>query len=306
MRLCSLFAGIGGIERGFENTGYFTTVWANELDKKACQTYQENFNTRLFNCNLKELDINLLDDIDILTAGFPCQAFSVAGYQKGFNDDRGSLFFEILRVLKIKKPKVILLENVKNILTHDNGKTFNIIKTELNSLGYFVKYKVLNSCKYGNVPQNRERIYIVGFTDKEAFYKFQFPDEVKLTYTINDLLENEVDEKYYYTNSKYYPALIKQITKCDTIYQWRRTYARENKSKLCPTLTANMGTGGHNVPLIKDKKGIRKLTPRECARFQGFRDDFILPGYLPDTALYKQIGNSVTVGVIERIAEKLI
>jgi DNA (cytosine-5)-methyltransferase 1 len=158
---------------------------------------------------------------------------------------------------------------------------------------------------YGNLPQNRERIYIVGFSDYDQFMTFKFPDKVKLTKNISDCLEDrEVESKYYYDDKPMFDILKKEIVHRDTIYQWRRKYVRENKSKVCPTLTANMGTGGHNVPLILDKKSIRKLTQRECANFQGFPEDYKIPE-LADSHLYKQFGNSVSIPVIERIAKEM-
>lgn len=299
-----LFAGIGGIELGFKKAG-FKILWANEIDKNAAITYRKNHKHTLFEKDLKELETSEVEKVDILTGGFPCQAFSVAGYRKGFEDDRGNVFFEILRFIDDLEPKVLFLENVKNLQGHDKGKTFDIIIDQLEKRDYHLSYKVLNSAEYANVPQNRERIYIVGFKDKKAHDNFDFPKPKKLTKTINDLIDDEVEEKFYYTRSKYYSQLKEEMIKTDTVYQWRRKYVRENKSKLCPTLTANMGTGGHNVPLVIDKKDIRKLTPRECARFQGYDDDFILCNSLAPSHLYKQIGNSVTVPVIEAIAHQI-
>lgn len=304
LKVGGLFAGIGGIELGFKKAG-FKISWANEIDKNAAITYRINHKHKLFEKDLKELQTNEVEKIDILTGGFPCQAFSVAGHRKGFEDDRGNVFFEILRFIDDLEPKVLFLENVKNLKGHDNGKTFETVINELESRDYHLNYKVLNSSEYANVPQNRERIYIVGFKDKEVYDNFRFPKPRKLTKTINDLLDDEADNKFYYNKSKYYTQLKEEMINSDTIYQWRRTYVRENKSKLCPTLTANMGTGGHNVPLIIDKKDIRKLTPRECARFQGYDDDFILSDTLASSHLYKQIGNSVTVPVIEAIAKQI-
>ena len=304
IRLGGLFAGIGGIELGFKKAG-FNILWANEIDKNASITYRSNHKHILFEQDLKDLKTSEVDKIDILTGGFPCQAFSVAGHRKGFEDDRGNLFFEILRFIDDLEPKIIFLENVKNLQGHDKGNTFKTILNELEGRGYHVKSKVLNSSEYGNTPQNRERIYIVGFKNEEVFHNFEFPKPRKLTKKIKDLIDNEAEEKYYYNNSRYYNQLKNEMTNRDTIYQWRRVYVRENKSKLCPTLTANMGTGGHNVPLIIDDKDIRKLTPRECARFQGYDDDFILSDKIANSHLYKQIGNSVTVPVIEAIAQKI-
>jgi len=190
-------------------------------------------------------------------------------------------------------------------MNHDQGRTFKIIKNTLEDLGYHVHAKVLNSMEYGNIPQNRERIYIVGFKKKKHFNNFKYPEPVKLTKKVSDLLEARVDKKYYYNGKALYPRLKNYITEEGRVYQWRRKYVRENKSGVCPTLTANMGTGGHNVPIIKDKEGIRKLTPLECARIQGFPEYYILPKDLSDSALYKQFGNSVSVPVIEAIAKQM-
>lgn len=308
IKVASLFAGIGGICYGFKQAGA-EIVWANEIDKDACKTYRHNFGgDYLVEGDIKLVDPNEIPDIDILNGGFPCQAFSVAGYRKGFDDERGNLFFEITRLLEVKRPRAILLENVKNLEGHDHGNTFKVIKEQLELLGYHVHHKVLNTMEYGNVPQNRERIYIVGFQSKEAYDKFTYPEEIPLTRTIHDVID-VTDKKplgLYYHNSKYYPELKKTMTKKDTVYQWRRVYCRENKSNVCPTLTANMGTGGHNVPLILDDFGIRKLTPEECVGFQGFPPEFSFPDDICNASKYKQAGNSVSVPVIKRIAENMI
>lgn len=304
LKVGGLFAGIGGIELGFKKAG-FDISWANELDKNAAITYRKNHTHKLYEKDIAKLSVDEVEKIDILTGGFPCQAFSVAGYQKGFNDERGNIFFEILRFIDGLKPQIIFLENVKNLQKHDKGKTFEIITEELIKRKYFIKYKVLNSADYANIPQNRERIYIVGFLDKNTYKKFEFPKQKKLTKKISNFIENKVNEEFYYTKSRYYEKLKQEMTNKDTLYQWRRVYVRENKNNLCPTLTANMGTGGHNVPLLIDSKDIRKLTPRECARFQGYDDSFILPNELANSHLYKQIGNSVTVPVIEAIAKNI-
>lgn len=301
-----LFAGIGGIRLGFEKAG-FETVFGNDFDQFCKATYDLNFkDCPLTVGSIEDIKSKDLPNFDILLGGFPCQAFSIAGYRRGFLDTgRGDLFFEIVRILRDKKPKAFFLENVKNLKSHDKGKTYKIISDALKDLNYHVKVKVLNSSEYGNVPQNRERVYIVGFKSKKALEAFEFPEPKKLTKTIADILDKNVDEKYYYDRHKLHKTLEKEITKKNTIYQWRRVYVRENKSGVCPTLTANMGTGGHNVPLIKDDKGIRKLTPRECARFQGFSENYKLPKDLSDTRLYKQFGNSVTVSVVERVAKNI-
>lgn len=299
-----LFGGIGGIELGFKKAG-FPISWANEIDKNATITYRLNHKHKLYEKDVKELDTKEVEKIKILTGGFPCQAFSIAGYRKGFSDERGNIFFEILRFIDDLQPSIIFLENVKNLQSHDKGRTFKIIKLELEKRGYFLNYKVLNSAEYGNVPQNRERLYIVGFKDKKTFENFDFPKQKKLSIKVTDLLEKQADEIFYYYNSKYYTKLKEEMKNKNTVYQWRRKYVRENKSNLCPTLTANMGTGGHNVPLIIDNKDIRKMTPRECARFQGYGEDFIFSETMANSHLYKQIGNSVTVSVVEAIAREI-
>lgn len=301
-----LFAGIGGIKIGFERAG-FDTVFGNDFDAFCKVTYDLNSkDVPLTVADIAKVKSADLPNFDILLGGFPCQPFSIAGYRRGFLDTgRGDLFFEIVRILRDKKPTAVFLENVKNLKSHDKGKTFNIISEALEDLGYHVKVQVLNSMEYGNVPQNRERVYIVGFKSKKAYDAFEFPKPIPLTKTIADVLEKEVNDKYYYTNSTLYPQLKEIINKKNVVYQWRRVYVRENKSGVCPTLTANMGMGGHNVPLVKDNKGIRKLTPRECARLQGFPESYKLPKDLPDTKLYKQFGNSVTVAVIERVAKQI-
>jgi DNA (cytosine-5)-methyltransferase 1 len=309
MKFIDLFAGIGGIKIAFENAG-FGCVFSNDFDKNARITFDFNAkkNSKMSFGDIQQDDIKkAIPDFDILCGGFPCQPFSIAGYRQGFNDEngRGNLFFDIIKILKQKKPKAFLLENVKNFKTHDQGRTIEIVYRELQKLGYKVTDRVLNSMEYGNLPQNRERIYIVGFLDQEAFNNFSFPNKIPLTNTIHDCLENkEVDDRYYYNDKPLYEKLKNDITKRDTVYQWRRKYVRENKNGVCPTLTANMGTGGHNVPLVLNGKGIRKITPRECANFQGFPKSYKLPD-IADSHLYKQFGNSVSIPVVERIAKNI-
>lgn len=308
-RTIDLFAGIGGIRIGFERAG-FATVFANDFEQKCKDTYDLNFHdTPLTVEDLQKIDVEGLPQFDFLLGGFPCQPFSVAGYRQGFEDERGrgNLFFDIVRILKKRKPTGFLLENVKNLHTHDNGNTFRVISDTLNKIGYDIEARVLNSMTYGGVPQNRERIYIVGFLKETGYiYNFEFPEPMSLDVSIADILEKpkDIDEKYYYNGKPLYKKLQKYPFREGVVYQWRRKYIRENKSGVCPTLTANMGMGGHNVPIIKDKIGIRKLTPRECARLQGFPDTYKLPS-IADSALYKQFGNSVTVTVVERVAKNM-
>lgn len=307
LRLAGLFAGVGGIELGFQKAG-FTPIFANEIDEKASITYRLNHSHELITKDINLLASKELPKIDVLTGGFPCQAFSVAGYQKGFKDPRGNVFWEIVRLLEDKKPEIVFLENVKNLGSHDKGKTFRVIREALEAVGYHVKFEVLNSDGYGGVPQNRERIYIVGFKSKIYSKRFEFPDKIKKKPLLFDFIdfESKVDPVFYYDDRYMAKELRKSMKRIDTVYQWRRHYVRENKSGVCPTLTANMGTGGHNVPLILTKHGIRKLTPKECFNLMGFPKAFKLPKDMAISHLYKQAGNAVVVPVIERIARNIL
>lgn len=336
--VASLYAGIGGICRAFERAGA-TMIWANEFDPHAQHTYSFNFKHKLLPGDIsdyeKRIDYLLsekttpderLQKPDILTSGFPCQAFSIAGNRLGFDDLRGLHFFRTMSFLKKLQPQAYLFENVKNLQTHNKGDTIETIKKTIHQAGYSYVIKTLNTMDYADIPQNRERVFIIGFKDEshfnnpeqckmaslrqtkrtEAFLE-SFPKPVKLKRSVRDLLEDNVDSSFYYERFSCHAQLKKFVTKRETVYQWRRVYARENKNNVCPTLTANMGTGGHNVPLVLDKKGIRKLTPRECARFQGFKDhELIFPKDLAASHLYKQIGNSVTVPVVEKIAAGIL
>ena len=315
--VASLFAGIGGICLGFKEAGA-NIAWANEIDKYACQTYRENFNGApyLDEGDIYQKSVPKSVKIDIVAAGFPCQAFSIAGYRKGFADDRGVLYTQVLRIVEETNPKAVFLENVKNLKTHDNGRTYSIIKTSLEDAGYVVCEKVLNSMEYGNVPQNRERIYVVRFKEDSPGSKkskmmdaFEFPEPVELTDTIFKVIDKSVkqDDGFYYPHGhKYYPILNESMDDPDTVYQWRRVYVRKNMSGVCPTLTANMGGGGHNVPIIRDNYDIRKLTPQECLLVQGFPKDYKFPESMANSHKYKQAGNSVSVPVVKRIAENMI
>jgi len=306
-----LFAGVGGIRIGFEKTGRFQTIMSNDNDDSCKQTYDLNFKTaKLDTSDIRFLDSNkAIPPFDVLLAGFPCQPFSIAGYKKGFEDtNNGSLFFEMFKIIKKYKPNVLFLENVKNLKGHDKGKTFKIIKESLETLGYRIHSQVLNSLYYGNIPQNRERIYIIGFNKNiKSRDNFKFPKQVPLTKSFKEFLEKErVDPKYYY-NQRYpmFDKIKKSIQSRDTVYQWRRIYVRANKKGVCPTLTANMGSGGHNVPLILNSYGIRKLTPRECFNLQGFDKNYRLPN-IADGKLYHQAGNSVVIPVISAVAHQIV
>lgn len=308
-----LFAGVGGFH--FAMNGLGKCVFTSEWDKYARQTYEANWgkeleeNNAIFAGDITSVDYSTIPDFDILCAGFPCQPFSIAGKQLGFSHaTQGTLFFNLIEIIKTKKPSVVFLENVKNLASHDKGNTLKTILGSLEEIGYHVHYQILNGKTHGNIPQNRERIFIVAFKDKDKFNKFTFPKVIPLTLNIADCLEKDkVDDSFYQTNinSPAVKKMLEGMPKKGVIYQYRRYYMRENKGNVCPTLTANMGTGGHNVPLIRDEYGIRKLTPRECFNFQGFPKSLVLPK-ISNSHLYKQAGNSVVMPVIRRIAEQII
>ncbi len=312
LKAIDLFAGIGGIRIGFESAG-FEIAYSNDFDKHAAETYKLNFgeldNRDLFEV-IKDSDMKKVPKrFDILLGGFPCQPFSVAGNKQGFKDvkNRGNALFAVIDILKSRKPDAVFLENVKHLMNHDDEKTFKRIEEELKNAGYYMKAQVLNSSTHGNVPQSRERIYIVAFRSPRTLMKFRFPDEIVLTKKMSNILEKNVGDEFYYDKryGEIYDRVKKAVKHRDRFYQYRRVYVRELKNGMAPTLTASMGMGGHNVPIIRDAKGIRKLTPRECARLQGFPESFKLPKDQANSHLYKQVGNSVTVPVISRIAENI-
>jgi DNA (cytosine-5)-methyltransferase 1 len=306
LKMIDLFAGTGAFSHAFEGTGKVKVVYANDMVEHSKKIYDANFTHVL---TLQDLNTVKLEDIpphDILTGGFPCQPFSIAGRREGFDDERSNVFWKILEIIDKGKPRCVILENVKNLLSHDEGNTFKTIKENLEKRGYNICYKVLDTAEITGIPQHRERIYIVCIKSKEIFDKFNldFPKITKRK--ISEFLESNVDSKYYYTDtSSTWPLVRANVTKKETIYQYRRVYVRENKSSECPTLTANMGGGGHNVPLILDDKGIRKLTPRECFNFQGFPATYVLPR-VSDSNLYKLAGNAVSVPVVKLIANRLL
>ena len=314
LKVASFFAGVGGIDLGFEQTDFFETVYANEIDPYPVKTFEKNFDIKVDCRDIREVKPSEVPkDVDGYCFGFPCQSFSIAGYRQGFNDEkgRGNLFFEVMRIVHENKPRFLFIENVKNLVGHDNGHTFDVILEALRVEGYKYRYQVLNAMEYGNVPQNRERIYIVAFRDEKDFARFSFPDPTPLKKKLKDIIDfkKPVDDRYYYTEGKYkgdiYDKLVAAMDDPDTVYQWRRKYVRKNMSGVVPTLTANQGEGGHNVCLVKTDFGIRKMTPHECFNAQGFPKNFKLPKDVVDSRLYKQAGNSVCVSVIKRIADNI-
>lgn len=306
MTVGSLFAGIGGIDLGFKQAG-FDILWANEIDRDACKTYKLNFpETTLFEGDIRKLDAAKLENVDIITAGFPCQPFSVCGKQIGFGDDRGNLFFEIMRIADAIEPKIVFLENVANLVEHDKGRTFNVIHNELVSRGYYLRYMVADACDYG-IPQHRTRTYLLAFRDVERCESYHFPEKVKPEKRIFDIIDKtvKVDDSFYLPeNSPKYNKMAKAIIDDNQIYRFSDYGIQSGKDGICFTLKANMGTWYDRVPIIKDNYGIRTITPNECLALMGFPEDFMIANITPESA-YKQIGNSVCVPVIFQIANNI-
>lgn len=301
-----MFAGIGGIDLGFEQAGC-EIVWANEIDKYACKTYRLNFGEDyLVEGDIKDISTKDIPKFDILTAGFPCQAFSSVGLLQGFDDPRGNLFFEVIRVVKDVKPRVVFLENVANLLKHDDGNTFKVIKSMLEELGYTVLFQVMNAKEYGNLPQQRNRIYIVAFRFKKNLAKFKYPEMIPLTRTAFDLYDKEKKEdKYYMDGHRMWDRMMEYMTERDRVYRFTDWGLSRSREGICPTLLAAMGSRFERIPFFYDDYSVRLMTPRECARMQGFPEDYILPEN-NEKQVYKQIGNSVAVPVVYRIAENIV
>lgn len=308
LKIIDLFAGTGAFSYVFSKY-HFKCVYANDIEKSSKSIFRLNHNECKFILeDLNKIDIKSIPQHDILCGGFPCQPFSIAGDRKGFNDSRSNVFWKLLNILNYHKPSIIILENVKNLKSHDTGRTYKIIKENLTKAGYYIKESILDTCRYTPIPHHRERIYIVGFRNVDFYNKFNFDFPVIKNKKIQNYLERKISDKYYYTDRfKVFPKIKQNVVKhinTNTIYQYRRYYVRENKNNCCPTLTANMGGGGHNVPLLLDSKGIRKLTPRECFNLQGFPPDYNLPN-LCDSKLYKLAGNAVSIPIVELIVKKI-
>lgn len=318
-RSIDLFAGIGGIRLGFDLAFQenIKTVYISELDKKAQETYYANFGDTLkIAGDITKIDEKNIPKHDILLAGFPCQAFSLAGFKKGFEDARGTLFFDVARITKHHMPKVVFCENVKNLVRHDRGKTFRLIKQILSDLGYKVFYKVLNSRDFG-VPQNRERIYFVAFRNDIAPHIFNFPEGHDSTKVIDDILEAKEVSPKYYLSDVYLASLRKHRKRHESKGNGFGFEIRDHNDVAGAIVCGGMGrernlliderlTNFVPVTHIKgeiNREFVRKMTPREWARLQGFPDDFKF--VVADTHLYRQFGNSVTVPVIKAIATEI-
>lgn len=306
MKIGSLFSGIGGIDLAFAQAK-FEIVWANEVDKDACKTYRYNFpDTLLLECDIRNLDPMRLEKVDVITAGFPCQSFSVCGNQKGFADNRGNLFFEIMRFVDALQPRVIFLENVANLVEHDKGRTFNTIHNELSSRDYYIRYLVADACDYG-VPQHRTRTYIVVFRSLLKCNGFVFPQPEPLEKRIFDVInrEEQAAAGYYLPqDSSNYQRLNAAMTDRDQIYRFSDYGIQRGKDSISFTLKANMGTWRERVPYIRDNYGIRKITPKECLALQGFPNNFGFSD-IPIRSAYKQCGNTVVVPLVRKIAEQI-
>lgn len=299
MKVVSFFSGLGGLDKGFVDTDY-KIIWANDFDKYAVQTYKANFGDHIVLGDINEIALEEIPDCDVLIGGFPCQPFSMMGQQKGFEDTRGTLFFRIVEILndKIqrgKKPKAVILENVRSLRTHDNGRTYKEIHRILqDELGYKVFCEILNSADYG-VPQTRNRTYIVCFANEEAEY--QFPEKVELKSTLQDKLESEVDNKYFLSD-RILPTILSNGTGG---YKAKSEIDLKIARPLCATMAKMHRACQDNY--VTQKGRVRRLTPRECARLQGFEDTFLIP--VSDCQAYKQFGNAVTVNVSRAVAQSV-
>lgn len=304
MEICSLFAGIGGIDIAFEQAG-FRIAWANEFDKDACKTYRCNFpGICLCEDDIRKVDAGSIPDFNVLTAGFPCQPFSVCGKQQGFSDQRGNLFFEIMRIVDAKKPEIIFLENVANLTEHDNGRTFITIHNELAVRDYYIRYIIADACDYG-IPQHRTRTYIVAFHDYGRCNRFCFPEKRELQKHIFNAIDRteKADARFYLdTDSEQYRRMDAAIKDENEIYLFSDYGIQKSRDGISFTLKANMGTWYDRVPIIRDDFGVRTITPLECLALQGFPQEFVFPD-IPIKSMYKQCGNTVVVPIVTEIAK---
>lgn len=303
VKIIDLFAGIGGIRLGFELAARnkIECVFTSEWDKYAVETYIANFRDLVVHGDITKIDERLIPDHDILLAGFPCQPFSQAGLKKGFSDTRGTLFFDIERILKKKKPRAFLLENVKQLKGHDQGHTLKTIIEHLQNIGYSnVQYEILKARDFG-LPQNRERIYIVGFL--EDAIQFQFPKPSLETTKVGDILEPKVDEKYTISDKLWAGHQRRKIENKRNGKGFGYGLFDEN-SEYTNTISARYYKDGSEILIAQKDKNPRKITPREAARLQGFPDSFKIP--VSDNQAYRQFGNSVAVKVVEKIAKQML
>ena len=295
-KMIDLFAGIGGNRLGLESIGG-ECVFTSEWDKQAQKTYQANFEELPYG-DITKIEPRDIPEFDMLLAGFPCQPFSQAGKKLGLADTRGTLFFDIAKILQHHRPTVVFLENVKRFKSHDGGRTFETIKSILESLGYEVYAQVLNAKDFG-VPQNRERIYIIGFLGKT---NFKFPEPLEIETRLGDILEKNVDPKYTISDKLWAGHQRRKKEHKEKGNGFGYSLFNEN-SKYTNTISARYYKDGSEILIEQKGKNPRKLTPREAARLQGFPEDYVIP--VSDAQAYKQFGNSVAVPVIMEIAKEI-
>ena len=295
-KMIDLFAGIGGIRLGFESIGG-ECVFTSEWDAPAQKTYHANFDEIPYG-DITTIEPEDIPSFDMVLAGFPCQPFSQAGKKLGLTDTRGTLFFDIAKIVEKHKPTVVFLENVKRFKSHDGGRTFETIKGILEDLGYEIYAQVLNAKHFG-VPQNRERIYIIGFLGKT---KFEFPKPLEQKTRLGDILEKKVDPKYTISDKLWAGHQRRKKEHQEKGNGFGYTMFNEN-SEYTSTISARYYKDGSEILLEQKGKNPRKLTPREAARLQGFPDDFAIP--VSDNQAYKQFGNSVAVPVIKALAKEI-
>ncbi len=303
VKIIDLFAGIGGIRLGFElaSKNNIECVFTSEWNKYSEQTYLANYPNEIIHGDITQISENQIPEHDILLAGFPCQPFSQAGLKKGFSDTRGTLFFDIERILIAKKPQAFLLENVKQLKGHDGGRTLATIIQHLKNIGYEnVQYEVLKAKEFG-LPQNRERIYIIGFLDKSI--KFEFPTPTKTPTKVGDILEQQVDEKYTISDRLWEGHQRRKIANKEKGKGFGFGIVNQN-SEYTNTISARYYKDGSEILIEQENKNPRKLTPREAGRLQGFPDTFKIP--VSDNQAYQQFGNSVAVNVVEKVAEQML
>lgn len=313
-KFIDLFSGIGGFRIALELVGG-KCVFSSEIDKAAQQTYQNNFGKKPHG-DITQIEAHDIPKHDILIGGFPCQAFSIAGKRQGFEDTRGTLFFDVARILKEKQPKAFILENVRGLVSHNKGKTLKTIMEVLDNVGYTTNYRCLNAKNYG-VPQNRDRWYCIGFRkdldvdfDGHQVNAYQFPKARPLTITLKDIIEPKVLKQYgisatalsHMKNHYKLKRLSLLEDRYTLAYEIRRSRCSFSQHVYSPCLTAKMGTGGNNIPVIFELE--RKLTERECLRIMGFPKWFQIEQLKQSS--YKQIGNSVAIPVVEQLAKELI
>jgi|TARA_B110000902_G_C14255349_1_gene567647 DNA (cytosine-5)-methyltransferase 1 len=303
-KFIDLFAGVGGIRLPFEELKG-ECVYSSEIDKYAKLTYQ-SFYKEVPDGDINEVTPCEIPDFDLLLAGFPCQPFSQAGHKKGFNDTRGTLFFQIEKIIRCKMPKAFLLENVKGLKGHDKGRTFQVIMDTLESIGYTVQAKVL-AAKDFNLPQNRQRIYIVGFLNKSHAENFCFPKPIEKLIKLGDILEEKVDPKYTISDKLW--AGHQRRKKMHAERGNGFGYSLFNSdSEYVNTISARYYKDGSEILIDQKNENPRKLTPLEAARLQGFPDQLVINAKsagVSDVQLYKQFGNSVAVNVIRHIAKEM-